>query len=61
MVLRSGSEAIEGLRGRGARIGFKMPLNAEVDQRIGLFASRGHNTARSVVFERAAHEHLVIG
>ena len=32
---------------------------SEVHQRVGLFRTGGHNTARAVILEAAAHEHLV--
>ena len=61
MILGRSRQTGKGLRGCGARIGFKPALNAQVDQSIGLLATGSYNAARAVIFERAPHQHLIIG
>ena len=61
MVLRLGRKAREQLGGGGALVRLKAVAGPEAHQRVRLLRSRGDETARAVIFERAPDQHLVIG
>ena len=60
VVLAFRLEPVEKIGGRGALVGFKPVALPEVHQRVGFFRARRHDAARTVVFERPPHQHLVI-
>ena len=61
VVLACAGQPIEQLGRGGALVRFKPPALAHVDNRVRLFGAAGNNAARTVVFERPTHQHLVIG
>ena len=60
MILALGLQAVEKFGGGGALIGLEPVSLSQIDQRVGLFRSCRNNAARTVIFERTPHQHLVI-
>ena len=61
MVLAVCAQTIKQLSRRCTLVRLKFIALAHVEQRVRLFGSRGHNTTRTVIFERAGNHHLVVG
>ena len=61
VVLARRCQTLKDLGCRHPLVRLKPALFAKVNQGVGFLGTRGHDAARAVVFERAPHQHLVIG
>ena len=61
MVLRRNLQTVKQLCHSRTLVRLEVIRAAHVKQRIWLFPTRRHNAARTVIFERAPHHHLIIG
>ena len=61
VVLRGHHLPVKQLGRCGALVRLVGGPAAHVEQRIGLLAASGHDAARTVVLERPAHQHLIVG
>ena len=61
VVLAFGFQPVKQFRCRHPLIGFKLAAFTEIDQTVGFLRARSDNATRAVIFERPAHQHLIIG
>ena len=61
MVLAFGFEALKQLSRGDALVWLKLAALAHLNQSVWFFRTRCHNAARAVVFERTAHQDLIVG
>ena len=59
VVLALRLKSFEQFGGGHALVRLKPRITAQTDKRVWFFRARGHNAARAVIFERAAHQHLI--
>ena len=61
VVLAGRDQPVEQFGGGGALVGFQPRALPQIEQRIGLFRTRAHDSPRAVILEAAPDQHLVIG